>query len=64
MICTMRCCKWIINSLRSTYCEEYNSLYIPPDLNKTSTIAKHAPTQYSSNTGSTLKKYKELVSYK
>ena len=36
MICTMRCCKWIIDSLRSTRCEEYSSLRIPPDPNGTS----------------------------
>ena len=58
MICTMRCCRWIINSLRSTCCEEYSSLYIPPDPNKTSTMARHAPTQYYSDTGSTLENIK------
>ena len=58
MICTMRCCKWIVNSLRSICCEEYNFLHIPPDLNETSTIARYAPTQYSSDTGSTLKNIK------
>ena len=31
-------------------CEECNSLYIPPDPNKTSVMAKHAPTQYFSDT--------------
>ena len=36
MIYTMRCCKWIVDSLRSTRCEEYNSSRIPPNLNETS----------------------------
>ena len=49
MICTIRCCKWIINSLRSICCKEYSSLYIPLDSNETSAMARHAPTQYSSN---------------
>ena len=38
-----------INSLRSTCCEECNSLRIPPDPNETSAMARHAPTQYSSD---------------
>ena len=49
MICTMRCCKWIVNSLRSMCYKELYFLHIPPNLNKTSTIAKHAPTQYYSD---------------
>ena len=36
MICTMRCCRWIVDSLRSTCCEECSSLRIPPDPNETS----------------------------
>ena len=43
-----------INSLRSIYCKECSSLCIPPDPNETSAMARHAPTQYSSDTGSTL----------
>ena len=38
-----------INSLRFIYCKECSSLHIPPNLNKTSTITRHAPTQYSSD---------------
>ena len=44
MIYTMRCCKWIIYSLRSICCKEYSFLYIPPNPNETSAIARHAPT--------------------
>ena len=40
-------------SLRSTRYEERSSSRIPPDPNETSAIARHAPTQYSSDTGST-----------
>ena len=58
IIYTMRYCRWIINSLRFTCCEECNSLYIPPDPNKTSIMAKHAPMQYSSDTRSTLENIK------
>ena len=47
-----------INSLRSIYCEECSSLYIPPDPNKTSAMARHTPMQYSSDTGSTLENVK------
>ena len=36
MIYTMRCCRWIIDSLRSIYCKKCSSLHIPFDLNKTS----------------------------
>ena len=50
MIYTMRCCRWIVNSLRSICCEEYSSSRIPPDPNETSAMARHAPTQYSSDT--------------
>jgi hypothetical protein len=32
----MRCCKWIVNSLRSMRRKKYNSLHIPLDLNDTS----------------------------
>ena len=45
----MRCCRWIVNSLRSMRCEEYNSSRIPPDPNETSAMARHAPMQYSSD---------------
>ena len=58
MICTMRCCRWIVDSLRSMCCEECSSSRIPPDPNETSAMAKHAPTQYSSDTGSTLENVK------
>ena len=58
MVYTMRYYKWIVNSLKSIYCKKYNSLYIPPNPNKTSTMARYAPTQYSSDTGSTLKNIK------
>ena len=47
-----------INSLKSTRGEECSSLRIPPNLNKTSAIARHAPTQYSSDTRSTLENIK------
>ena len=47
-----------INSLKSTCCEECSSLYIPPDPNKTSAMARYAPTQYFSDTGSTLENIK------
>ena len=36
MICTMRCCRWIVNSLRSTCCKKCSPLCISPDLSKTS----------------------------
>ena len=49
MICTMRCCRWIVDSLRFTRCEERSSSRIPPDPNETSAMARHAPTQYSSD---------------
>ena len=58
MICTIRYCRWIVDSLKSIYCEECSSSRIPPDPNETSTMARHAPTQYSSDTGSTLKNIK------
>ena len=38
-----------INSLRSTCCEERSSSRIPPDPNETSAMARHTPTQYSSD---------------
>ena len=38
-----------INSLRSTRCEECNSLYIPPDPNKTSAMASCSNATYSSD---------------
>ena len=41
---------YIFNSLRSICCEECNSLYIPPNLNETSAMARYAPTQYFSDT--------------
>ena len=37
------------DSLRSTRCEELRSSRIPPDPNETSAMARHAPTQYSSD---------------
>ena len=50
----MQCCRWIVNFLKSTRCKECSSLRIPPDLNKTSIMARHAPMQYySDNTKST-----------
>jgi hypothetical protein len=45
----MRYCKWIVYSLRSTRCEECSSSRIPPDPNETSAMARHTPTQYSSD---------------
>ena len=48
----------ILDSLRSTRCEERSSSRIPPDPNETSAIARHTPTQYSSDTKSTLKNIK------
>jgi hypothetical protein len=45
----MRCCRWIVDSLRSTRCEERSYSRIPPDPNKTSAMARHTPTQYSSD---------------
>ena len=49
MICTIRCYRWIVDSPKSIRCEEYSFLHIPPDPNETSTMARHAPTQYSSD---------------
>jgi hypothetical protein len=49
MICTMRCCRWIIDSLRSIRCEERSSSRIPPDPNETSVSARYTPTQYFSD---------------
>ena len=54
----MRCCKWIILSLKSIYYKECSSLHIPPDLNETSAMARHTPTQYFSDTRSTLENIK------
>ena len=54
----MRYCRWIVNSLKSMRCKECNSLHIPPNLNETSAMARYAPTQYSSDTGSTLENIK------
>ena len=48
----------LFDSLRSTRCEERSSSRIPPDPNETSAMARHAPTQYSSDTGSTLENVK------
>ena len=48
MICTMRCCRWIV-SLKSMCCEECSSSRIPPDPNETSAMARHTPTQYYSD---------------
>ena len=45
-------------SLKSTRCEERSSSRIPPNPNKTSAIARHAPTQYSSDIRSTLENIK------
>ena len=45
----MRCCKWIVDSLRSTCCEECNSSRIPPDPNETSAIASYSNATYFSD---------------
>ena len=47
-----------INSLRSTRCKEYNSSHIPPDLNKTNTMASYSNIIYFNNTRSTLENIK------
>ena len=47
-----------IYSLRSMCCEECSSLYIPPDLNKTSAMARYTPTQYSSDNKTSAKRLK------
>ena len=52
-----------INSLRSIYYKKYNSLYIPPNLNKTSTITSCSNVIYFSDINKAIKELLSIDGY-